>query len=180
MASEQKQTAHAKKGLINISMTKGKSLRVGKLNKNDEHFVLSWACTVSEHATKFQNTNETQEAVEGLYSELKTWFHVEKDEKTASQHPQTFPVNEFVKLSITVEEVLRGGNKTHEIYSGMSMISPDISKRRTTCYICNDVVALRLWAKQPGKWYVVAIRIVIPDPSRGKVIVLVMVSWCQQ
>jgi hypothetical protein len=50
----------------------------------------------------------------------------------------------------------------------MASLTPGIASRRFTCYIASDSVALRLWAKQPGKWYLMGLRVAIPDPSRGK------------
>ena len=32
------------------------------------------------------------------------------------------------------------------------------------------LMQLRIWSKQPGKWYLVGIRIAVPDASRGKVL----------
>ena len=50
----------------------------------------------------------------------------------------------------------------------MASLTPGIASRRFTCYIASECVALRLWAKQPGKWYLMGLRVAIPDPSRGK------------
>lgn len=50
----------------------------------------------------------------------------------------------------------------------MASLTPGIASRRFTCYIASDSVALRLWAKQPGKWYLMGLRVAIPDPSREK------------
>ena len=57
-----------------------------------------------------------------------------------------------------------------QVYSGIAMLTPGIGSRRFTCYIASDSVALRLWAKQPGKWFLMGLRIAIPDPSRGKML----------
>ena len=137
-------------------------------NKNAQPLELSMPCTVTDNATCFEGTTETMEDIEGFFPDLRKWFFVEKDEKQAQLQPQTVPVNDMVKIQVSLEEYRKGEPVTHDVYNGFAMLTPDLTKRRATCYVAMDAVALRLWAKQPGKWYVVGIRVAIPDPARGK------------
>ena len=137
-------------------------------DKNAQGFELSLACSISDNATCFAETAESAEDVEGFFQDLQKWFFVERDEKQAQLQPQPVPVNDMCKVRVSLEEYSKGDAVHHDVYNGFAMITPDLSKRRATCYVGMDQVALRLWAKQPGKWFVVGLRVAIPDPARGK------------
>ena len=137
------QAGQGNNGAIHLSIQRGKGLAGDKKGKLEDAFQISWACKVSLHATCFKNTNETQADVEGFFPELRKWFFIEKTEKDAAREPHTMPTNAFLKMAVTMEEYVQGQTIRHDAYSGMAMLSPDLSKRRTTCFLANDTVALR-------------------------------------